>query len=133
MLFGSIFAMMEKGLQEGGRKMQSMNQDFLLELLNTPSPSSREMEIQKKWRDYVRPYADEIRTDHAGNVIAVRNPEAPFNLLLAGHSDEIALIVNRIDENGFVHFEKMGGVNPKAAVGMRVTILGSKRRVTGVI
>lgn len=113
--------------------MQSINQDFLLELLNTPSPSSREMEIQKKWMDYVKPYADEIRTDHAGNVIAIRNPDAPFKIMLAGHSDEIALIVNRIDDDGFVHFEKMGGINPKAAVGMRVTILGSNKRVTGVI
>ncbi|KNE22116.1 M20/M25/M40 family metallo-hydrolase [Virgibacillus pantothenticus] len=113
--------------------MQLANQEFLLELLNTPSPSSCEMEIQKKWMKYVKKFADEIRTDHAGNVIGILNPEAPFKVLLAGHCDEIALVINRIDEHGFLHFDKMGGINPKAAVGMKVTVLGESTRVTGVI
>ncbi|MBP1969547.1 endoglucanase [Virgibacillus natechei] len=113
--------------------MQKSNQEFLLELLHTPSPSSNEMAIQKKWINYVTRFADEIRTDNAGNAIGVLNPEAPFKVLLAGHSDEIGLVVNRIDENGFLHFEKMGGINPKAAVGMKVTVLGYNQTVTGVI
>lgn len=104
-----------------------------MELLNTPSPSSMEMEIQKKWINYVKDFADEILTDNAGNAIGVLNPDAPFKILLAGHCDEIALVVNRIDENGYLHFDKMGGINPKAAVGMRVTVLGYKGNVTGVI
>lgn len=113
--------------------MTTFNQDFLLELLETPSPSSMEMEIQKKWINYVKDFADEIRTDNAGNVIGVLNPDAPFKVLLAGHSDEIALVINRIDEQGFLHFDKMGGINPKAAVGMRVHVLGYNGTVTGVI
>ncbi|QSS99385.1 M20/M25/M40 family metallo-hydrolase [Pontibacillus sp. ALD_SL1] len=113
--------------------MEQSEQKFLLELLQTPSPSSMEMEIQKKWIEYVKPYADEIRTDNAGNVIGVLNPEADFKILLAGHSDEIALVVNRVDDHGFLHFDKMGGINPKAAVGMKVTVLGQGGTVTGVI
>ncbi|WP_084600204.1 M20/M25/M40 family metallo-hydrolase [Pontibacillus litoralis] len=107
--------------------------DFLMELLTTPSPSSLEMGIQKKWLEYVRPYADEIRTDNAGNVIGVLNPEAEFKIMLAGHCDEIGLVINRVDERGFLHFDKMGGINPKAAVGMKVTVLGYGGTVTGVI
>ncbi|PAV28763.1 endoglucanase [Virgibacillus profundi] len=113
--------------------MEKANQDFLLELLHTPSPSSNEMVIQKKWINYVKDFADEIRTDHAGNAIGVLNPDAPFKILLAGHCDEIALVLNRIDDNGFLHFDKMGGINPKAAVGMKVTVLGDTETVTGVI
>jgi endoglucanase len=113
--------------------LKEINQDFLMELLKTPSPSSQEMEIQKKWISYVKDFADEIRTDNAGNVIGVLNPNAPFKVLLAGHCDEIALVINRIDENGFLHFDKMGGINPKAAVGMKVTVLGFGETVTGVI
>ncbi|PAE29712.1 endoglucanase [Paenibacillus sp. 7884-2] len=113
--------------------MTQINQRFLLELLNTPSPSSMEMEIQKKWINYVKDFADEIRTDNAGNAIGVLNANAPFKILLAGHCDEIALVINRIDENGYLHFDKMGGINPKAAVGMRVTVLGYNDSVTGVI
>lgn len=113
--------------------MITFNKEFLFELLNTPSPSSMEMEIQKKWISYVKQFADEIRTDNAGNAIGVLNSEAPFKVLLAGHADEIALVVNRIDENGFIYFDKMGGINPKAAVGMRVHVLGYQGKVTGVI
>ncbi|SFD93794.1 endoglucanase [Lentibacillus persicus] len=113
--------------------MEETNTNFLMDLLNTPSPSSSEMAIQKRWIEYVRDFADEIRTDNAGNAFGVLNPEAPFKVLLAGHCDEIGLVINRIDDNGFLHFDKMGGINPKAAVGMKVTILGFSDKVTGVI
>ncbi|MYL38533.1 M20/M25/M40 family metallo-hydrolase [Halobacillus litoralis] len=113
--------------------MEKERLDFLLELLNTPSPSSMEMEIQKRWIEEMRPYADEIQTDHAGNAIAVLNPEADFKIMLAGHCDEIALVVNRIDDDGYVYVDKMGGVNPKAAVGMKVSIQGYGGTITGVI
>ncbi|SFM48120.1 endoglucanase [Gracilibacillus orientalis] len=106
---------------------------FLQELLHTPSPSSMEMKIQKKWMKYVEPFVDEIRTDHAGNVIAVKNEDADFHLLLAGHSDEVAFVVNRIDDNGFVFVDKMGGINPTSAIGMKVEILGQEKQVPGVI
>lgn len=114
---------------EGNR----MNQKFLIQLLKTASPSGEEVEIQKKWITYVKEFADEIRTDPIGNAIAVLNPDAEFKVLLAGHSDEIAIMINRMDDDGFLFFEKVGGLNPKSAVGMRVTILGTKRTITGVI
>lgn len=113
--------------------MTTFNQDFLMELLNTASPSGMEMDIQRKWMAYVKEFADEVRTDNAGNVIGILNPEAPFKVLLAGHSDEIALVINRIDEQGYLHFDKVGGINPKAAVGMRVDVFGYNGKVTGVI
>ncbi|SIS43982.1 M20/M25/M40 family metallo-hydrolase [Salimicrobium flavidum] len=113
--------------------MTEKNTDFLMELLNTASPSSYEMPIQRKWMEEMKKYADEIQTDDSGNVIAVKNPEAETKVMLAGHCDEIALVVNRIDEQGYIYVDKMGGVNPKAAVGMKVDILGSKGDLSGVI
>lgn len=109
------------------------NQGFLLDLLNTPSPSSMEVEIQKKWIHYVKDFADEIITDHAGNAIGVLNKEADFKILLAGHIDEIALVVNRIDEAGFIYFDEVGRVNQKAAIGMKVRIQGYGKELVGVI
>ncbi|WP_101843209.1 M20/M25/M40 family metallo-hydrolase [Halobacillus sp. Marseille-P3879] len=113
--------------------MSLQNQNFLLELLQTPSPSSQEMMIQKRWIKEMRDHADEIRTDNAGNAIAVLNPDAEFKVLLAGHCDEIALVINRIDDQGFLYFDKMGGINPKAAVGMKVTVLSEEKPLSGVI
>lgn len=109
-----------------------MNQEFLLELLKTASPSSLEMDIQKKWMEYVKPFAHKIETDGAGNVIASINPDADFKILLAGHCDEIAFVVKHIDENGFVRVDKMGGIGAKPAIGMKVEILGYGKKVLGV-
>ncbi|MDL4842552.1 M20/M25/M40 family metallo-hydrolase [Aquibacillus rhizosphaerae] len=113
--------------------MEENRQGFLFDLLKTASPSSMEMNIQKKWINYVEPFADEIITDNAGNAIGVLNKDADFKVLLAGHCDEIALVINRIDEQGFLHFDKMGGINPKAAIGMKVEIIGFNGVITGVI
>nr|ATL63355.1 endoglucanase [Alkalilimnicola sp.] len=113
--------------------MDETAQQFLHELLTTPSPSGGEVEIQKKWKAYVESYADQMLTDHAGNVIGVLNPEAEFKILLAGHSDEIGFVIQRIDEDGFLYFTKVGGISAKTAIGMKVEILGYKKRITGVI
>jgi endoglucanase len=113
--------------------MNTESKEFLLELLNTPSPSGREQELQIKWIDYVKDYADRIETDHLGNVIGIINPDAEFKVLLAGHCDEIGFIINRIDDNGFLHFSKVGGVDPNLVPGMKVEVLGYKRHLTGVI
>ncbi|ERJ13242.1 M20/M25/M40 family metallo-hydrolase [Haloplasma contractile] len=110
-----------------------MNNEFLNELLSTSSPSGNEEAIQLKWRDYVKAFADEVRTDMAGNVIGVLNPNAPFKVLIAGHCDEIGFMVKRIDENGFIYVEKVGGISPKIAIGMKVSILGYNGPITGVI
>lgn len=110
-----------------------MNKDFLTELLSVASPSGAEMDIQKKWMKYVEGFADKIKTDGAGNVIGIVNPEAKFKVLLAGHCDEIGFIINRIDRDGFLHFTKVGGASHKPAIGMKVDILGYGGRITGVV
>ncbi|MGV3488787.1 MAG: M20/M25/M40 family metallo-hydrolase [Tuberibacillus sp.] len=91
-----------------------------------------ETEIQKKWMAYVKPFADRIDTDGAGNVIASINPDAPFKVLLAGHCDEIAFVVKHIDDDGFIRVDKMGGIGAKPAIGMKVDILGYGKKMTGV-
>ncbi len=106
--------------------------DFLMKLLSTPSPSGNEAVFQQVWLDQVKRFA-QIETDHAGNVVGILNPEAPFKVLLAGHCDEIAMIVNRIDDQGFIYFEPSGGVNPKLLPGLKVDVYGFKGQLRGVI
>src|SRR5699024_3763637 len=90
-------------------KMEQAKRGICMELRQMPSPSSQEMAIQKKWMKYVKKFTDEVRTDNAGNAIGVLNPNASFKVLLAGHCDEIALVIKRIDDQGFLYFDKMGG------------------------
>lgn len=113
--------------------MNNESKEFLLELLKTPSPSGREQEIQKKYASYIKDYAHKIEVDNAGNVIGIINPDAKFKVLLAGHCDEIGFIINRIDDKGFLHFSKVGGLSPNLAQGMKVEVLGFKKHITGII
>ncbi len=112
--------------------MEKDAKNFLKKLLATPSPSGFETAIQQVWIDYVKSFADEVKTDMGGNVVAVLNPKAKFKVLLAGHCDEIGFMVKKIDSNGFLRVAKVGGISHKVAPGMKVTVLGCKKELTGV-
>ena len=113
--------------------MDSTAKDFFTTLLTTPSPSGYEGPVQQAVRDYAAGFADEVRTDLHGNVIAVRNPSAPLRVMLAGHCDQIALIVQHIDDDGFIFVQPIGGWDPMVLIGQRVTVWGREGPVSGVI
>lgn len=106
---------------------------FLKQLLLTPSPSGYEAPIQKVVREYVASFADTVTTDVHGNVIACKNPDAPLRLMLAGHCDQIGLLVTHIDESGFVYTQTIGGWDPIQLVGQRMVIWAEGGPVPAVI
>ncbi len=107
--------------------------DFLKTLLETPSPSGYEGELQQVVRDYVKGFADEVRTDLHGNVIVVKNPDCPLRVMLAGHCDQIGLIVQHIDDEGFLYVQPIGGWDPQMLIGQRMTVWSAGGPVLGVI
>ena len=113
--------------------MQPRSKEFLRSLFNTPSPSGFEEPIQKVVRDYIAPHADAVRTDVHGNVMACKNPDSPFKIMLAGHCDQIGFIINYIDADGFLYFLQLGGWDPQVVTGQRVVVYGKKGPVAGVI
>jgi len=106
---------------------------FLERLMVTPSPSGYEQPAQKLMRERMAPFADEVRTDVHGNVIAVANPQAPLRVMLAGHVDEIGLMVKNITAEGYLYVAQIGGIDPVVAIAQRVTVHGPKGPVPGVI
>ncbi len=113
--------------------MRKESLDFLKKLLKTPSPSGYEEKIQKVCRGYAEAYADEIYKDVHGNQYHVINKEAEVRVMLAGHVDEIGLMVNTIDDRGFIGFVPIGGVDGAVLGGQRVVVHGAKGPVAGVI
>lgn len=113
--------------------MRGKSLDFLKQLVETPSPSGFEQAAQHLFRQYVAPFADAVETDVLGNVIAARNPEGSPRVMLAGHCDQIGLIVTHIDDDGFVYFRRIGGLDPAACVSQRVIIQGREGPVPGVV
>ena len=63
--------------------MDERRREFLAELLETPSPSGFEAAGQRVWTDYVRAFADEVRTDAHGNAVAVHEGAADAERLLS--------------------------------------------------
>lgn len=112
--------------------MDNKAKKFLFDLLNTDSPSGAEENTQKVWIDYVKEFAH-VSTDMSGSATGCLNPDAKFKVMLAGHCDEIAMVVSKIDEKGFVMFRAVGGINPAVLPGLRVDILGYAGKISGII
>jgi endoglucanase len=89
--------------------------------------------VQDIVRNYVTDFTDEVTTDSHGNVIAVKNPGAPLRVMLAGHCDQIGLIVQYIDEQGFLYVNPIGGWDPQQLIGQRLTVWTTGGPVDGVI
>jgi endoglucanase len=102
--------------------MHEASLSFLKSLLETPSPSGFERPVQELVRSWTKSYADEVHTDRHGNVIAVRNPEGQPRIMLAGHCDQIALMVQYIDDNGFLYVQPIGGWDMQILLGQKLTV-----------
>ena len=113
--------------------MKAESEKFLKKLLDTPSPSGYEQQASKVFRQYLKGHVDQLIPDVHGNTIAVLNPDAPFKFMLAGHIDEIGLIITHIDDKGFLYVAQIGGMDPALLVGQRVRILTANGPVLGVI
>jgi endoglucanase len=106
--------------------------DFLTRLLETPSPSGFEAAGQRVWANHVRPHADTFESDSYGNAWATLNPTGTPRILLAGHADELGFMVGYINDDGFLYFKGIGGVDPALIRGQRVVVHGRNGSVPGV-
>ncbi len=105
---------------------------LLEKLSNANGISGAEGAVAKIIRDEIAPYVDEIKTDRMGNLIAVKKGD-DFKIMLAAHMDEIGLMVQYIDEKGFIRFVGVGGWYNPGLVSQRVILHGEKGDVPGVL
>jgi endoglucanase len=105
---------------------------FLKRLLSTPGPSGDEAAAARVWRDEAKTFADDVTADVRGNSYALLKGGEP-RVLLAGHIDEIGLMVTHIDSDGFLWFAPVGGWDAQVLVGQRIRLLGKQGEVIGVI
>jgi putative aminopeptidase FrvX len=100
-------------------------------LLRVPGPSGYEMPASEVWRDAAS-FA-EVRTDGLGSSMALVGDEGAEPVLaIAGHLDEIGLVVTHIDDKGFIWFAPIGGWDPQILVGQRVEVATKDGPVYGV-
>lgn len=104
---------------------------LLDDLLRVPAPSGYEQPASDVWRAAAS-FA-EVRTDGIGSSMALVGPEdAEPVFAIAGHLDEIGLVVTHIDDKGFIWFAPIGGWDPQILVGQRVEITTKDGPVYGV-
>ena len=106
--------------------------DFLKRLLATPGPAGDEAAAGRLWRAYADGFADRTWCDVRGSSYAVLEGGSP-RVLLAGHIDEIGVMVTHIDDSGYLWFAGVGGWDPQVLVGQRVRLLGRQGDVIGVV
>lgn len=118
----------------------TMDKTFIKELLFAPSPSGYESAARNVFLEHLvslRTDKGLVKyefTDSIGNcAVSVGSGDVAF--MVSGHIDEIALQVQYIDDDGFIHFIKDGGIDPKSIVGKAVTIINDKfpEGIKGVI
>ncbi|MCR4718534.1 MAG: M42 family peptidase [Firmicutes bacterium] len=108
--------------------------DLIKKLSGLHAVSGFEYRINSEIKEILSPYCDEVKIDALGNVIGVKycGKENAKKLILEAHIDEIGLMVKTIDENGFITFTNVGGVDSRILPSMEV-IIHAKKDLKGVI
>ncbi len=113
--------------------MNPAERQFLTDLLEAPSPSGFERPVQDVVRQFAANFSSTVRTDTHGNVSVAVNPQGSPRIMLAGHCDQIGLIVKHIDDRGFLWVHAIGGWDPQVLIGQRVQVWTTNGPVAGVI
>lgn len=101
-----------------------MNKELLKKLCETAAISGREDKLIRFVADFAKQYTKKVHIDKLGNVSATfdgTDAEAP-SIAFFAHLDEIGLIVRKVEENGFLRVERIGGVPERALVSLEVQI-----------
>jgi putative aminopeptidase FrvX len=107
---------------------------FLKDLTEAASPSGFEQPAARVFRDFIRPLADSVETNVMGSVHALLKGtgDGP-SVMLAGHIDEVGMMVNWITPEGFIAFKPIGGVDAAILPGMRVDVHTKTTALRGVM
>lgn len=110
-----------------------MDLRLLEKLCKARGISGDEFEVRKIILSEIEPFADDIKIDNLGNIIAFKkgNVKPSQKLMLSAHMDEVGFIVNFITDDGFLKISEVGGISPQVVLGKGVFV--GKNKVPGVI
>ncbi|HEX8359934.1 MAG TPA: M42 family metallopeptidase [Longimicrobium sp.] len=112
--------------------MEDRSFEFLKRLLDAPGPSGFETAAARVWREEAASTGARVTSDVQGNSLATVGAGGP-RVMLAGHVDEIGVMVTHVDEEGFLYIDGIGGWDPQVLVGQRIRFLTRKGDVLGVV
>jgi putative aminopeptidase FrvX len=113
--------------------MDDHSYTFLKNLLDAPGPSGFETRAARVWRAEAETFATRVEVDVSGNSFATVGTEGGPRIMLAGHVDEIGLMVTHVDDDGLLYVDGIGGWDPQVLVGQRIRFLTRKGDIVGVV
>jgi putative aminopeptidase FrvX len=119
--------------------MRPESLSFFKSLTEAPSPSGYEQPAAALLREYLKPIADEVTTNVMGSVHGLlKGSDAQrggrrVSVMLAGHIDEIGMMVTYVTEEGFIAFKPIGGVDEAVLPGMRVKVHTEGGALLGIL
>lgn len=110
-----------------------IDMELLRELCTAGGISGDETDVRKLILDRISEYADEVRVDPLGSIIAFKKgKQRPARrLMISAHMDEVGFIVTDITSSGMLKFECVGGINDSAVFARQVLV--GKDKLPGVV
>lgn len=96
---------------------------FLEQLLQSPGTSSYEAKPARLWREKAREYGAQVTRDAYGNSFAAFGDSTDLTVMIAGHIDEIGLIITHVDDKGYLYFSGIGIGDGRNLMGQRVRVV----------
>jgi len=106
---------------------------FLTRYLEAISPSGYEASAAALWRDEAARFAEHVWSDSMGNSFAVWNEVGRPRVMLAGHTDELGLLITHVEDEGFLRFATIGGWDLHVLPGQRVRIATAAGPILGLV
>lgn len=105
---------------------------LLARLSEAFGPSGCEDEVRRILVDEIKASAERLEVDPMGNLLASfgKGKSGP-RAMIAAHMDEVGFIVDYIEEDGYLRFKKVGGIDDRILPSSRVQV--GQRRIPGVI
>jgi glutamyl aminopeptidase len=91
-----------------------------------------EVPVREYMAEQMQPYCDELIRDRLGSLFAVRLGAGP-RVMVAGHMDEVALMITAITANGMLRFQPLGGWHAPVLIAQRVKVMTTSASYEGVI
>jgi len=115
--------------------MRQRLRNDLIDLMQTPGLSGHEERVARLIRTRLSEAGIPSRVDRMGNVIASLEGDANAPaVMIFTHMDQLGFFVRRIEADGLIRVERMGGVSERAMAAQAVTLcVGEGRDVPGII
>lgn len=102
------------------KQLKELLRDYML----TPAPSGYEKEMAYKLKKDLEESCDSVYLDTLGNCIGTIGGEGENRkkLMIFGHMDSLGFIVRKVEPDGFIQLDRLGGIPEKVLPGLEIRI-----------